>query len=90
MAEDAIELKHISWKDEGWIARAGVLTTLNALEYFSNSPFFSGSAKRDDLIASRRTQRLLCVLVVCLSVCLSFSMHLWMHVVMMLTMVAFD
>mmetsp|Transcript_12899 Transcript_12899/g.25820 ORF Transcript_12899/g.25820 Transcript_12899/m.25820 type:complete len:198 (+) Transcript_12899:721-1314(+) len=58
MGEDAVELKHISWKDEGWIARAGVLTTLNALDYFSNSPFFIGSARRDDLIASRRTQRL--------------------------------
>lgn len=69
MGKDAVELKHISWKDEGWIARVGVLTTLNALEYFSNSPFFIGDARRDDLMASRRTQRL-CVSIH-VSLCLS-------------------
>jgi hypothetical protein len=33
------ELRHISWRDDGWLAQYGMISTINALQYFAGSPF---------------------------------------------------
>jgi len=39
------ELRHISWRDDGWLAQYGMISTINALQYFAGSPFAGDPAK---------------------------------------------
>lgn len=58
MVEDEQSTLWLSWRDDQFIAQVGFLSTMNALAYFSKSPFFQGIPDQQSMLSSHKTKRL--------------------------------
>lgn len=56
--EDEQNTLWLSWRDDQFIAQVGFLSTMNALAYFSKSPFFDGIPDQQSMLTSHKTKRL--------------------------------
>ena len=58
MVEDEQNTLWLSWRDDQFLAQVGFLSTMNALAYFSKSPFFDGTLDQQSMLSSYKTKRL--------------------------------
>lgn len=58
MVEDEQSTLWLSWRDDHFLAQVGFLSTMNALTYFSKSPFFEGTLDQQSMLSSYKTKRL--------------------------------